>query len=266
MTDDDDDTLREAARALREATDAPSPQADATRARLLAAHERDRRSLFGSARASQWLAVAAAFVVLFVAPSAWALYTGRAQQWIDAIVGPSRVEVPATDAPPAPTSSAARSRRTRSSEPPVAPPPTTLEPATLEPAPLPIDPPLPEPAPVVHEEPEVRPSPPLAPSTETIEDTSERDERLAYERAHALEFDEHDHAAAIAAYDRYLARYPRGRFATEARYNRAVSLAHVGRTGEALRALRPFASGGHGGYRQDEAAELVHALEASEQP
>jgi hypothetical protein len=261
---DDDDTLREAARALREATDAPSPEAAATRARLLAAHERDRRSFFGSARATQWLAAAAAFVVLFVAPSAWALYTGRAQRWIEAIVGPARVEAPAAgEVPSAPVSD--RTRRTRPTTPAHTPiEPTAIEPA-IEPAPLPIEPPAPEPTPVVQDEPEVRPSPPLAPPT-TTEDTSERDERLAYQRAHALEFEAHDHGAAIAAYDRYLARYPRGRFATEARYNRAVSLAHVGRTDEAIRALTPFARGAHGGYRQDEAAELVHALEASEQP
>lgn len=259
---DDDDTLREAARALREATDAPSPEAAATRARLLAAHERDRRSFFGSARATEWLAVAAAFVVLFVAPSAWALYTGRAQRWIEAIVGPARVEAPPTSEVPS-TPSRDRARRPR----PLTPPPATTEPATIdpaiEPAPLPIEPTPPAPAPVEQEEPEVRPSPPLATS---VEDTSERDERLAYQRAHALEFEAHEHSAAIAAYDRYLARYPRWRFATEARYNRAVSLAHVGRTDEAIRALTPFARGAHGGYRQDEAAELVHALEASEQP
>ncbi|MFO0710138.1 MAG: hypothetical protein U0353_09885 [Sandaracinus sp.] len=263
---EDDSTLREAARALREATDAPSPEAAATRARLLAAHERDRRSLLGSARATQWLAAAAVFAVLFVAPSAWALYTGRAQRWIEAIVGPARLETVAPTAPPGPPSTRPRhtpSIDTTTVEPPIEPTPiepTPIEPTPIEPTPI-------EGLPVARdevEEPEARPSVPA--SVAPIDDTSERDERLSYQRAHALEFEAHDHDAAITAYDRYLARYPRGHFATEARYTRAVSLAHVGRTGEAIQALTPFAHGAHGGYRQDEAAELVRALEASERP
>jgi TolA-binding protein len=139
----------------------------------------------------------------------------------------------------------------RRPEPLATPEPASPEPASPEPASL-------EPVSV-----ETAPRDPGAPRSE---DTTERDERLAYQRAHTLQFDAHDHAAAIAAYDRYLARYPSGRFAMEAAYHRAVSLAHAGRTAEAIRALAPFAHGARGGYRQDEAAELMRALEASEQP
>ena len=50
-------------------------------------------------------------------------------------------------------------------------------------------------------------------------------------------------ARALAAWDAYLAGYPRGTFAPEARYNRALCLARLGRFASAAEALRPFATG-----------------------
>lgn len=87
-------------------------------------------------------------------------------------------------------------------------------------------------------------------------------ERRAYDAAHALHFEARDAAAAITAWDAYLAAYPRGRFATEARYNRALALVRLGRRDEAIAALQPFARGDHGRYRRREAASLLEALGA----
>jgi hypothetical protein len=58
-----------------------------------------------------------------------------------------------------------------------------------------------------------------------------------------------------------LRAYPRGHYALEARYNRALTLVRLGRTEEASRALRPFAEGTSHGYRQAEASALLEALE-----
>jgi len=52
---------------------------------------------------------------------------------------------------------------------------------------------------------------------------------------------------------------PRGRFANEARYNRAICLVRLGRHAEAQRDLEPFASGAMG-YRQNEARQLLLEL------
>ena len=83
-----------------------------------------------------------------------------------------------------------------------------------------------------------------------------------YRRAHRLHFAEANPAGALAAWDAYLAAAPRGRFSTEARYNRALCLIRLGRTAEARTALEPFAAGRFGGYRQREASELSEALGA----
>jgi hypothetical protein len=82
-------------------------------------------------------------------------------------------------------------------------------------------------------------------------------EARAYGRAHAAHFEANDPGAALALWDHYLGRYPRGTFAPEARFNRALCLLRVGRPDEAARALRPFAAGAYGGYRQREAATLI---------
>jgi hypothetical protein len=83
-----------------------------------------------------------------------------------------------------------------------------------------------------------------------------------YREAHEAHFVRKDPAAALAAWDRYLlAAGPTGRFALEARYNRAIALVRLGRRSEAASALRPFANGDYGGYRRDEARELLSTLE-----
>jgi hypothetical protein len=83
-----------------------------------------------------------------------------------------------------------------------------------------------------------------------------------YRRAHDLHFHGSDPAAALAAWDRYLAAEPDGRFSVEARYNRALVLIRLGRHAEARAALIPFARGEvvPAGYRRAEAEQLVERL------
>jgi hypothetical protein len=90
------------------------------------------------------------------------------------------------------------------------------------------------------------------------------DPQELYREAHRAHFQQGDCVAAIAAYERYLAAAPRGRFAAEASYNRALCLVRAGRTPEAKAALQPFAEGRHGGYRRAEAQALLDALGARE--
>ncbi len=85
-------------------------------------------------------------------------------------------------------------------------------------------------------------------------------ERLAYERAHRDHFFRDAPAAALAAWDAYLAAYPNGTFAPEARYNRALCLVKLGRFTAAAQALRPFADGRLGSYRRHESCLLLRWL------
>jgi TolA-binding protein len=85
------------------------------------------------------------------------------------------------------------------------------------------------------------------------------DELAAYRVAHTAHFRGTDPVAALAAWDRYLARFPNGRLAPDARYDRALVLVKLQRWADARDALRPFAAT-TGGYRQHEAAELMAAI------
>ena len=83
-------------------------------------------------------------------------------------------------------------------------------------------------------------------------------ERAAYARAHVAHFAGTSWQRALTAWDDYLGSYPRGTFAPEARFNRALCLIRLERFGMAKQALRPFAAGAVGrGYRTSEARTLL---------
>lgn len=81
-----------------------------------------------------------------------------------------------------------------------------------------------------------------------------------YRSAHEAHFVRRDWAAALAGWDRYLAEVSKGRFAPEARFNRAVALAELGRNEAAIAAFEPFARGDYGGYHQAEAVRRIAQL------
>lgn len=81
-----------------------------------------------------------------------------------------------------------------------------------------------------------------------------------YRQAHELHFVHRDFAAALAAWDRYLAADPRP-LALEGRWNRAIALVHLERREEAIAALQPFADAAAGSYRQHEARALIDKLQ-----
>jgi len=85
-----------------------------------------------------------------------------------------------------------------------------------------------------------------------------------YKQAYRLHFVEQRYEAALTAWDEYLRAAPAGRLVVEARYNRAIALARLGRRAEAESALAPFARGEvSGGYRAREARELLEVLNGS---
>jgi TolA-binding protein len=189
-----------------------------------------------------WMLAAAALLVVLGGSTAWAYWTGRLEGLFGDV---QRESAPVEEAAPEPAPQAPRAREEE-----VAPvSPVVPAPSEENEAPSEI---VESPSASRDEEPSV------APSEATIDPA----ERRAYREAHALHFEQHDDAAAIAAWDRYLATYPRGRFALEARYNRALCLVRAGRESEARAALTPFVQGTHGGYRQQEATEILEALDA----
>jgi hypothetical protein len=241
-----DDLLSRATRAMRETTGPTSaPSLDGSvAATTLARIERSTRA-HGAMKLrrrayARWvvLPMAASFLVF----TAWASASGRLPGWLslrahDDTGHAATRPVPSPSAPPP-----------RVPLQPAAPVPTTPS-LRIEELPEPATPPQAAPSATAR----ARKAPPPA---------STVDADALYRDAHEAHFVRRDPAAALAAWDRYLAAAgPGGRFALEARYNRAISLVRLGRRDEAAAALRPFAAGEYGGYRRDEAAQLLRTLE-----
>lgn len=233
----DDDLLSSATEAVRELP--VDGDGAATRLRVrrsLEASHRGRRQLAGFLTGSG---------ILLAGTMSWAFATGRAEAVWRAIVDPAPVHEERAEPPP-----------------PAEPPPRAPAPA---PAPKSAE----LPAHRMDPEPPAEPSPPApqaeapAPRAATVRPVAPpvRPIEALYRRAHELHFRGTDHAAALAAWEAYLAAEPTGRFVAEARYNRALLLIRVGRYAEARAALAPYARGEIAGeYRRVEATRLLERL------
>ncbi len=238
----DDDLLARAARALRDAHDGACPRSHETGDRILSTAR--ARARVGR----RVIAVALAFAAMLALTTAWAATTGRLARLAHWLGGPA----------PSPRSGMAASGAVR------APAPTPVEEgasdaAAAAPSPDPVAA-LPEPT--IHPAPPAASRPHSAPPVEVVPDAGDAldPEGELYAVAHRAHFVTRDATTALRAWDAYLDAFPDGRFALEARYNRALSLVRLGRMGEARQALAPFANGGAGGYRQREARELLDAM------
>lgn len=218
------------------AEDDDAELAVATRLRVM-------RSLESRARSRhQLIGFATAVAILLGGTVSWALATGQvAALW-------SPAPAPAPERPVAPAVAPQRPvRRPAAAAPPQPAMSIDPRPAQRPEPPLPEAVPAPPPAPRPVAPPPRRPAAPV---------------EALYRRAHDLHFHGGEPAAALAAWDAYLAAEPDGRFAVEARYNRALVLVRLGRHGDARAALAPFARGevAPAGYRQAEAEQLVDRL------
>jgi len=244
-----DDLLSQATRALRDETADDGASGRFTRARIMAsAHD---RRVWKRTRVAFLIPIAATFVAASAVGA-----TGGPKRALDAV---ARVFGLHVDPPPAPAAPPPRrSEPPRSASRAEAPPP---EAAVAPEVPPEVPPPVSEaPAPAVV-------------ATTNAGNTAGRTAGSAgagatdpnfdlYRVAHRAHFVEHDSERALAAWDSYLRAAPRGAFALEARYNRALCLVRLDRKAEARAALTPFAEGRYGGYRKDDATKLIAALPA----
>jgi len=240
-----DDLLESAARALKDETAEGDSGAKFTRARVMASlhHSQVRRRT----RLAFVLPIAACFA----AASAFGMASGRAPALFDSVKRALGFEEQreAPTPPPAP----------RPAHRPASPAEPFARAPSAPPAPAASD------EPPATQAPSARPDAAAArhatspaPSASAKRDIDPAHE--LYRAAHQAHFSEHDYGRALAHWEAYLQRAPRGRFAIEAEYNRALCLARLGRNGEARRALEPFARGERGGYRKRDASELVDVL------
>jgi cytoskeletal protein RodZ len=275
-TEEREDDLRNAFRAVRDRYDGTHPEADLTLRRALVHGRQARRRRF-----ARWTLLPIAAVL--AAGTAWAGATGRLAPLVTSISEAFHSERAPVTAPttqplatvPAPsTADAATTEATNDPLPPADdrspvtkapnapasdPLPAGKEPTAWKAAPPPAVTPT---AAATTAEPPA--SAAVAPPTKTLEmpppvDSADPNAPL-FAEAHRIHFTEKDPARALAAWDRYLAAAPSGRFAPEARYNRALALVRLGRNAEATRELTGFADGTYGGYRQKEARALLDAL------
>lgn len=279
------DELTRATEALREISGDDPERAAATRRRL-------RESLEERPRGHRWSSILAALGIGLGATTAFAFATGQAQRvWSALVDDPAPATAPDTSAAPARTrvavSEPAPATATATDTEPEATTEATAEDdtaprttATIETPPerSPEAGPEPAPAPAMSPHPtsprptSPRPRDSTVRSTETATSTdvatlaetpaaTPAEIEALYRRAHELHFRGNDLEAALRAWDDYLAVEPSGRFAVEARYNRAILLVRLRRVREAREALAPFARGEvAGGYRREDAQQLLDRL------
>ncbi|MGC4093478.1 MAG: hypothetical protein QM756_37390 [Polyangiaceae bacterium] len=262
-----DDLLERASRALREESEEGDAGVRFTRARVMAGLQQN------AARRRTRIAFALPIAACFAAATAFGTMKARTSGLWQEITHSLGFHGSEEQAPP-PKPKALPPHV----EAPQAPPPVVeaVEAApAAEPSPVPEAPaaevtptPTPKPpapsarvaTPPPKSTPEVEtapaPEPPAAPAPELNDPAHD-----LYRAAHRAHFVEHNFAAALTGWDAYLAAAPSGRFAPEARYNRALCLVRLGRKDDAERALRPFADGAYGAYRRDEAKALIEALQ-----
>jgi hypothetical protein len=278
------DRLDRAFRALRESADGHDPRAEETLARIL--RQAEPSPARGGRRALRVWLLAAAVVAVSTAAAARSGQLGRVLRlvaWRDDVPAAAPAGDPASPVAgtPAPL--------------PTPPGPSPLEPLDPSPAGEPA-PAVPSESAAIENAPGVVPSPAppadlpsrpfsaaagrhesIATSTRTAQAAPAKTaapapnttpsasaaaaaDDQAFAHAHALHFHGADPVAALAAWDEYLRDFPSGRFAPEARYNRAIDLLKLGRNGEARDALQPFADGAFDGYRRDEAQGILRSL------
>lgn len=236
-----DDLLKEAARALKRETVADDDSGKFTRARVMASLHQSQ------VRRRTRLAFVIPLAASFAAATAWGTVSGRAPE-----IARSVVEALGFEMSPAPKATEP-SVRPRRAAPKVRRPSLVPAPEASS-APEPFQAPPAETATPV----ERAPTPlPARPSAKPIERDPAHD---LYRSAHRAHFVEQNWGRALEGWSRYLEAAPRGRFAPEARYNRALCLVRLGNREAARAALLPFAKGQYGTYRQREALDLVDAL------
>ncbi|MDC3962332.1 tetratricopeptide repeat protein [Polyangium jinanense] len=262
-----DDVLRAATRALRDDADASKGREAETRARVLATLKARRARKLAAIRVMVPLAA------VLVGSVAWAEATHRLPDvWYelkhDLGFGRDEEEAPAEAMPNAPAAVPV-AKNVKGAAPAEVPAEKAAEPEVPPPS-------EPQVASVDTVGAQIVSAPKIAAaeppkSSEKAADVAEAPAAAApaprvdtddalYRAAHQAHFVTRDPGAALAAWDAYLRAAPRGRFAPEAHYNRALCLVRLGRTAEAERTLELFASGSFGGYRKAEAKALLDAM------
>ena len=240
------DVLKEASKALSESGH-EQQGGKYTRERLMASlHDRKRRS-------NTRFAVLLPMAAIFVGSTAFAAVTGQLETLmvsaLDVVGFAPKTALRSPEAPPGSgvkPSTGAGVRRAAAA-------PSTVPVPSAEPDPVAEEPPRPEPVPSLSasaSEPSKR-----SRAAEPVDDA-----HAVYQRAHAAQFKGHDLSEALRGYEAYLAQQPSGRFAVDARYNRALCLVRLDRRAEARAELERFARGSYGGYRQADAQRLLAAL------